>query len=260
MSVDWRELSKILTPVKSYEVLIQGLTASFAYDFVRQAFNYSMPDLGEYTRRGLGSDPREAYRDSAARLIAGFEALDSAGIKGVLDLLARLDSRPRLEAFTETTKVEAAGVAGILKYLYYWFVPRKKPLASLMRDDMRMRYAFKVLAGMGIRSSLELLAHGRSKALRKKLAEESHLPLELIQELVNRADLSRMPWASKATISNIIAAGYPSLASLVAAEPQKLYADYYAYGRSIGKNLKLGNEIENCHRIALTLPLILHPD
>ena len=260
MPVDWQAVSRIVSPVKNYEVLIQDLTESFAYDFIRQAFDYSMPELVEYTRRGLGSDPREAYRESAARVIAGFETLEAVGIISVLDLLAKVDLRPRLEAFTENKKVPAAGVAGILKYLYYWFVPRKKPLASLMRDDTPMRPAIKALADMGIRSSLDMLAHGRSKTERKLLADTSRLPVELITELVNRADLSRMPWASKATISNIIAAGYPSLASLVAAEPQKLYADYSAYGRSIGKNLKLGNEIENCHRIALTLPLILQPE
>jgi hypothetical protein len=28
------------------------------------------------------------------------------------------------------------------------------------------------------------------------------------------------------------------------ANPEKLYADFFAYGKRIGKNLKLGNEIE----------------
>jgi hypothetical protein len=46
------------------------------------------------------------------------------------------------------------------------------------------------------------------------LAEYSTIRFSIITELVNRADFSRMPWASKATISNHIGAGYGSLAEL----------------------------------------------
>jgi hypothetical protein len=83
------------------------------------------------------------------------------------------------------------------------------------------------------------------------------LPLEHVLSLVNRADLSRLPWASKATISNIIGAGYGSLAKLADAEPEKLYEDFYRYGKSIGKNLKLGNEIESSYRIARLVPRLV---
>ncbi len=78
-----------------------------------------------------------------------------------------------------------------------------------------------------------------------------------MSELVNRADLSRLPWASKATISNILGAGYGSLHQLAKADPERLYRDFYKYGTSIGKNLKLGNEIESSHRIAKIMPLIV---
>lgn len=86
------------------------------------------------------------------------------------------------------------------------------------------------------------------------------MPGEVITELVNRSDLSRLPWASKATISNIIGAGYGSLAQLANADPKQLYADFFAYGKSIGKNLKLGNEIENSYRIAKIVPVLVKED
>jgi hypothetical protein len=79
----------------------------------------------------------------------------------------------------------------------------------------------------------------------------------VIETWVNRADFSRMPWASKATIANIMGAGCSSLADLVSADPEQLYRDFFSYGKSIGKNLKLGNEIENSHRIARTLPVLV---
>ena len=92
---------------------------------------------------------------------------------------------------------------------------------------------------------------------RKKLAKTSTLPIVLMNELVNRADFSRMPWASRATISNIIGAGYGILAALAAADPTQLYADFFRYGASIGNHLKFGNEIDNSYRIARIIPVVL---
>jgi hypothetical protein len=83
------------------------------------------------------------------------------------------------------------------------------------------------------------------------------IPVSASAELGNRADLSRLPWASKATISNILGAGYGSWEKLAKADFQKLVRDFHAYGASIGKNLKLGNEIESSHRIARILPAVL---
>ena len=56
----------------------------------------------------------------------------------------------------------------------------------------------------------------------------------------------RGPWEAFAT-----------LAALAEAEPEQAAAQYHRYGASIGKNLKLGNEIENGHRIARLLPQVV---
>ena len=120
--------------------------------------------------------------------------------------------------------------------------------------------AIKVLRGLGIRTNLELLQQGITAAGRKALAGSSGLSQAVILELVNRADFSRMPWASKATISNIMGAGYGSIAQLASAKPEQLYADFYRYGQAIGKNLKLGNEIESSHRVAKIVPALLKED
>jgi hypothetical protein len=109
----------------------------------------------------------------------------------------------------------------------------------------------------GVRTNLQLLQRGITPTGRRALAEASGLPETVITELVNRADFSRLPWASKATISNIIGAGYGSLVQLANADAEKLYADFFTYGESIGKNLKLGNEIENSYRIARIVPALV---
>jgi hypothetical protein len=44
------------------------------------------------------------------------------------------------------------------------------------------------------------------------------------------------------------------------ANPEKLMADFLTYGRSTGKNLKLGNEIESSYRITKIIPQIALED
>jgi hypothetical protein len=53
-----------------------------------------------------------------------------------------------------------------------------------------------------------------------------------------------------------VGAGYDSIAQLAGANPEQLYADFIRYGKAIGKNLKLGNEIENSYRIAKIVPAL----
>jgi len=101
------------------------------------------------------------------------------------------------------------------------------------------------------------LQQGITAAGRKALADLSGLPDAVILNLVNLADFSRMPWASKATIANIFGAGYGSLAQLANADPEKLNADFSRYGEAIGKNMKIAIEIENSYRLAKIVPALV---
>jgi hypothetical protein len=144
-----------------------------------------------------------------------------------------------------------------LKYLVYWFVPQEKYLSGLVKSDAVIMDAIKLLNASSIHTNLELLQAGLTPEGRTALVEKTGVLPEVVLDLVNRVDFSRMPWSSKATISNIIGAGYASIAELAEADPDQLYADFFSYGKSIGKNLKLGNEIENSYRIARIIPKIV---
>lgn len=257
MSVDWDKVRKALYPIKDYAELCRRLQASFTYPFVRETFNFSIPALADYTQKLLGGDSRGRYTDYMTVLTAALAGLHQAGVRDLQDLIARSDSRERLESFTEQSGMYAHDIVAVLKYLIYWFIPMEKFLSGLVRDDPPILEAIQLLRGMGISTNLGLLQQGITPAGRKALADSSGLPEATILELVNRADFSRMPWASKATISNIMGAGYGSLSQLANADPEQLYADFFRYGKSIGKNLKLGNEIENSHRIAKIMPVLL---
>ncbi len=260
MTINWDEVQRELSPIKDYEDLCQRLGESFSYSFVCNTFNYSLPELINYTQRLLGGDSRGRYIEYASKLIRIFSALHAAGIETVLDLKERTANREQLEIFTEQSKISGMDTFAVLKFLIYWFIPGEKYLSGLIRDDPDINHAIKVLSKFGIRTNLELLQKGHTSIGRKSLVEASGLPAGVISELVNRSDFSRMPWASKATISNIIGAGYGSLAQLAKADPEMLVADFFRYGKSIGKNLKLGNEIENSYRIAKIIPELLEKD
>jgi hypothetical protein len=250
---------KALSPIKDYEDLCQRFRKSFAYSFVRQTFNFTMLELVNYTRLGVGGDPRGRYTEYTSRLIEILTKLHQAGVLNILDLTARVETRERLKIFAEQSGIYAHDIVAVLKYLVYWLIPMEKYLSGLVRNPY-IGDALKVLGGLGVRTNLELLQRGITTAGRKALAEASGLPETVILELVNLADFSRMPWASKATISNIMGAGYGSLSQLANANPEQLYADFFRYGKTIGKNLKLGNEIENSHRIAKIVPVLLQEE
>ncbi len=257
MSVSWNDVDRAFFPIRGYEGFQKRWQASLMYAFVKENYNYSMPKLAEYTRLCLRGDSRERYNDYADKLIQRIAELRQCGVENVLDLWARIETRQKFEIFAEASGIDAVELTALLKYLSYWFIPAEKYLGGLVRPTDRMEDAIRALREAGIRTNLELLQQGLTTAGRKALANKSGLPETVIMDLVNRVDFSRMPWASKATISNIIGAGYGNLAALANADPEKLYADFFRYGKAIGKNLKLGNEIENSHRVAKIVPAIL---
>ncbi len=257
MAVNWEDVQKALSPMKDYEDCCQRYKTTFSYSFARQIFNYTLDDLLDYTNKLLLGDARNRYIEYHARLTGVISHLQQAGVANVLDLSERTSNRDKLESVTQESGVPAIDTVNVLKYLVYWFIPNEKYLSGLVRSGSDMTGVIKQLGVIGICTNLQILEKGRTAGGRQLLSETSGLPEEVVLELVNRADLSRLPWASKATISNIIGSGYTSLAQLASADPDKLYADFFAYGRQIGKNLKLGNEIENSYRIAKIVPVIL---
>jgi hypothetical protein len=257
MAVNWNDVQKALTPLKDYEDCCSRFEEAFAYSVVCEVFNYPMPDMIDYTQKLLLGDSRGRYVEYCARLVAVMRAIEQAGVRDVRDLARRSSSRLNLEAFIDQTALSALDIAEVLKFLVYWFIPNQKYLSGLVRYDPETLAAIKILRDFGVRTNLDMLERGNTATARKSIAEESGLPEQMVSELVNRADFSRLPWASKATISNIIGAGYPNLLALANANPEQLYKDFFAYGKKIGKNLKLGNEIENSYRIAKIVPVIL---
>ena len=257
MPVNWDEVQAALAPIKDYEDLCQRFRESFAYPIIKETFNVTMDELAGYTQQLLGGDARGRYTEYASSLGNIFNRLQQAGVADIVALTDETETRSKLEAFVEQRGLQAAEVVMVKKYLVYWFIPMEKYLSGLVRDDSQILAALNALGDLGIRTNLQLLQRGLTAEARRALAESSRLSEGVISTLVNIADLSRLPWASKATISNIIGSGYGSLSRLANAAPEQLYAAFFNYGKSIGKNLKFGNEIESSYRIAQLVPVLV---
>ncbi len=260
MAINWDEVQKAIFPIKNYDELCQRLKESFGYRFVHDAYNFSLPELGNYTQKLLGGDPRGRYSVYNARLKSIISRLNRFGTENLIGLKDHTASREHLELLVDQSGIPAGDIAMVLKYLVYWVIPSEKYLAGLARNDPQADQAVSAMRAQDIRTNLELLQAGLTSAGRHVLASRCELPVATVTMLVNRADFSRLPWASKATISNIIGAGYPSLKQLANANPEQLVTDFFQYGKSIGKNLKLGNEIESSYRISKILPSVIKED
>jgi len=257
MTVDWQEIKKELFPIKDYEDLTRRFRDAAAYPFVRKHFNLSMTGMAEYTLQLLGGDTKNRYTQWMEALVRSFHRLAEAGVRDVFDLIEQVNTREKLEGFLAQSGMEAKELVTVLKYLVYWFLPPKKYLSELVKDDPIVLGDIAKLRSCGIRFNLDLLEWGATTEGRKALAERCGLPEAAIAGLVHRADFSRLPWTSKATVSNYIGAGYTSLAQLANTDLEQVSADFYRYGESIGKNFKYGSEIDNAHRVARLVPKVV---
>lgn len=257
MTVDWREMQAELFPIKDYKTLLRRWQVAFSYDPIRQVYNFTLPAMIDYTQRLLGEDARQRYESYAQSLVATLQQLHHAGLPDILTLVTQLDSPQHFETFIQKNALPPREIIALLKYLVYWFIPTPKYLTGLVVKDSPFISTIQSLRDQGIRTNLDLLNRGHTPSARDTLAAATSLPPAEILDVVNLADFSRLPWTSKATIANIMGVGCRSIAQLAAADPQRLYDDFFRYGQSIGKNLKLGNEIESSHRIAKILPVLI---
>jgi len=252
------DLRAALYPMQSYDDLSRRGREAFAYRFINECFNYTMPEMVNYVGRVLGEDLHGRYDAWCKDLVRTFHRMEEAGVSDVRDLVEQVDTPGLFEAFAISAGMDPENVISGLKFLAYWFIPMKKPIRQLVRPDSSLLGAIEKLRLAGMRCNLDLLENGRSAQARRDLAARAGVGEPETHELVNRADFSRMPWASAATISNILGAGYGSIASLAGADLEQVSANFFRYGQSIGKNLKFGNEIESSHRIAQIVPRVLN--
>ena len=103
-------------------------------------------------------------------------------------------------------------------------------------NDLDAKY-LEVLRKQKIRSNLDLLEAGRTKAGRIRLARVTGIPAARLMALVNRADISRLAYVRGKTIKHLCGGGYDSLEKIASANLAEMEKKMDAYYRTLGKRL-----------------------
>lgn len=251
--VDWDDLDRRLRP--SFMGHVTELRQSLSYAFIRQAYAHTMPQASAFATAMLGCDPKHRYDAWLLDLTAAYHSLDDYGVTSYPDLVERIATRQGVETLLAETGMPLEHFAGAIHLLRYWVIPQQHPARELIdpKDATGKEY-IGLLKQAGIAGSLDVLDHGRTVEGRRQLATKLGIPLDFVAGLVNRADMRRLPYHSRKTISHLIHAGAGSIAALAASDPQTLLAQVLAYGQSIGKDLHYGVEPMGSALIARVLP------
>jgi hypothetical protein len=251
--VDWDELDRRLRPNFMEHVTL--VRQSLSYAFIREAYGHTMPQASAFAIAMLGCDPKHRYDAWLLDLTAAYRSLDDYGVTGYLDLVERITTRQGVEVLLAETAIPTSQFAGLIHLRRYWVIPQQHPARELIdpEDPVGKEY-IRLLKAEGITGSLDVLEHCRIVEVRRLLAARVGIPQDFVDGLVQRADMRRLPYHSRKTISHLIHAGAGSIAVLAASDPQTLLAQVLAYGQSIGKDLHYGVEPMGSALIARVLP------
>jgi hypothetical protein len=95
--IKWDEVQQAIYPNKSYEDMYHKLRDTLSYQFIQEAYNFSLLELQEYTQKLLGGDPGRRYAGYNSRMIGVLNELHQAGLTSVNELKNRTASRDHLE-------------------------------------------------------------------------------------------------------------------------------------------------------------------
>ncbi|NIO37050.1 DUF4332 domain-containing protein [Candidatus Bathyarchaeota archaeon] len=238
--VDWDLVKK--TTLWNYEDLIEKIRKVFSYTFIQKDYNHSMKVARDYVLGLLGYDPK--YAEYISKLSTVFERLDDLNIRNYTELVLQVENREKCEKFLQQTEISFSDLISTLNYMFRWVLPFRNVYLRQLIDvsnEAHMGY-IKKLREHTITFNLDILERGRTKKGRTKLSKETWIPETFILDLVNRADLTRLPYMSKKTVGHLCSAGYDTLGKLARVDVGKLKEDMKSYFEKEG--IRLGSFID----------------
>ena len=146
-----------------------------------------------------------------------------------------------------------------MNYVFRWVLPfRNVYLKQLIDPENESHMAYiKKLKENNIKFNLDILECCRTRKGRAKLSETTKIPEDFILDLVNRADLTRLPYMSKRTVEHLCNAGYDSLGKLAKVEAGKLREDMKSYFDRRGVKLSGFIDLKGIAQWAKTMPIVV---
>ncbi len=116
------------------------------------------------------------------------------------------------------------------------------------------------LTEAGVRTTEQLLEVGATSTSRMHLADETHLSIDTIQELVHSADLMRVPGVGSEIAELLRQVGVTTVPKLAYRNPDTLYDDIVEYNDAhrLVKSVPSTLELEKFIAFAKQLPKLIH--
>jgi len=240
MAIDWKVVKKMT--LWNYEILIQKIREVLSYNFIQEYYNHNMKEAVMYSEKLLGYHPK--YNEYTSRIMKVFKELESLTVKNYNDLVDKVDTREKCEDLVRKAKLPFQDLISTLNYIFRWVLPFKNVYLRQLVDEsnaVEVDYV-KRLSEHNIRFNLDILEHGRTNKGREKLSEETGIPEAFILDLVNRADLTRLPYMNKKTVVHLCKAGYDTVDKLARVDAEKLRRNMKSYFGKEG--IRLGSFID----------------
>ena len=254
MQLDWGIVKK--RTLWTYEELIQKILDVMSYGFVSKQYNHNMRDARNYATRLL--EHHQKYTNYAKKLTEIFNSLENSGIRNYSDLIRQVESRKKCVEFLKKAKLPFENLLLVLNHIFRWVLPHKLYLRELIdpEDETGKQYV-EILRQHGIRFNLDILEQGCSEKGRKTLSEETGIPEDFILSLVNRADMSRLPYSNRKTVKHLCLAGYNSIEKLARTDPSEMIKDMESYFRRLGVKPAGFIDLKGIAQWAKTIPRIV---
>jgi hypothetical protein len=95
--IKWNEMQQLIIPNKNYDEMSHITRDTLNFQFIQAAYNFSLLELQEYTRKLLGGDTGGCYAGYNSRMITVFNQLHQASLSSVDELKNRTASRDQLD-------------------------------------------------------------------------------------------------------------------------------------------------------------------
>lgn len=172
--------------------------------------------------------------------------IEKAGSRDLYAFLDRAATCEQAQGFLETSGIPRLCLMGWMDYLKQWWFPIPATLRQLVEEgEPPYDTALAQLKAVKIASSLALLEAAAEPEGRAALSRKAGISADVLLDLVQRADVSRLPYTSGGAVKRLWLMGYQSL-SVVRAADAREYADrikaYFAGG---GKGSTFDSRMEN---------------
>lgn len=252
--MDWNLVKKMT--LWDYEKLIKKISDVFSYSFVQKHYDHNMKDATDYIRKLLGYDVK--YAKIISKIANTFKSLNDLGVENYTDLIYKVENKEKCENFLRKTQLPFEDLISTLNYIFRWVLPHSLYLRELIdiENESHKNY-IEELRIRGIRFNLDILEYGRTRDGREKLSKETGIQKLFIFDLVNLADMSRLPYSNRKTVKHLFAGGYNCIAQLAKGDSEKMIEDMSSYFDR--KRVKLSGfiDLKGIAQWAKTIPIVI---